>query len=482
MDLKSPANAFQGERYSLVTTPEDARAREELLPHDAERFAAVTGPTDGMPWYQRAFVFLRPGWASYLRQFATMQEVSGAFGDIGLFLPLLTALAIGRVDGAPQIEFGPALFFAGIFTAGLSLYFNVPIPVQPMKTIAAVAIAEKYSNPQILAAGIISGTAMFLLASTNLITVVYKLVPLSIVRGIQLGVGLSVMISGFKSAYVLQLNLTPATDKASFKAKASTDVQWWGIDSVFVSIVLGALCVTFLRSRKVPIALILFVYGMVVAIYQYTDLRSEYKLPALKFGPDFAAPVVPSASDFKTGFTYLFLPQLPLTLLNSVVALEKLSADLFPKHHAPADVRRICFSLAGGNLLFSWFGMLPVCHGAGGLASQHAFGARSSLSMVFLGGFKVFFALLFGSSCVTLLQLGVFPQSVLGVLLVFSGMTLAAVGLKIDTSNARDTLLLLLTAGGALGINTGAGFLIGFGTYLLLLLLHRLGLSDDEHQ
>lgn len=59
-------------------------------------------------------------------------------------------------------------------------------------------------------------------------------------------------------------------------------------------------------SRKVPIALILFVYGTVVAIYQYTDLRSEYKLPALQIGSDFASPVVPSASKFKTGFTYLF--------------------------------------------------------------------------------------------------------------------------------------------------------------------------------
>ncbi|TYZ66118.1 hypothetical protein PybrP1_009260 [[Pythium] brassicae (nom. inval.)] len=478
MDLKSPASAFQGERYSLAVTPEDQRAREELLPRD-DQFAAVTGPTDGLPWAQRAFMCLRPGWASYLKQFATIQEVSGAFGDIGLFLPLLTALAIGRVDGAPQIEFGPALFFAGIFTAGLSLYFNIPIPVQPMKTIAAVAIAEKYSNPEILAAGIISGAVLFVLAATNLISLVAKLVPLAIVRGIQLGVGVSVMISGFKAAYVLRLNLSPATNSSSFKAKASADVAWWGVDSVCVSVVLGALCVAFIRSRKVPIALILFVYGMAVAVYQYTDLRSTYKLPALTLGPDFAAPVVPSARNFRTGFTYLFLPQLPLTLLNSVVALEKLSADLFPKHHAPADVRRICFSLAGGNLLFAWFGMLPVCHGAGGLASQHAFGARSSLAMVFLGTFKVFFALLFGSSCVTLLQTGVFPQSVLGVLLVFSGLTLAAVGLKIDTSNARDTLLLLLTAGGALGINTGAGFLIGFGTYLLLLLLERLGLQQE---
>jgi MFS superfamily sulfate permease-like transporter len=240
---------------------------------------------------------------------------------------------------------------------------------------------------------------------------------------------------------------------------------------VLVSIILGALCIIFINSRKVPIALLLFVYGMIIAIYEYVSLKDDYNLPSLSIGPDFVAPVVPSWQAFKTAFVYLFLPQLPLTLLNSVIAVEKLAADLFPKHHEPANGRRICFSIATGNLLFSWFGMLPVCHGAGGLASQYTFGARSSLSMVFLGCFKLFFALLFGSSCVILLQKGMFPQSVLGVMLTFSGLSLAAVGLKIDNNSREETLLMLLTAAGCLGLNTGAGFLIGFGTYLLLCVL-----------
>lgn len=60
-------------------------------------------------------------------------------------------------------------------------------------------------------------------------------------------------------------------------------------------------------------------------------------------------------------------------MINSVVALKKLSADLFLKHHAPGDMQRTCFSLAGSNLLFSWFAMLSVC---------------SSFLMVFLDVFK----------------------------------------------------------------------------------------------
>ncbi|KAG1706687.1 hypothetical protein DVH05_027539 [Phytophthora capsici] len=436
---------------------DDGSAAMPMLPKGAgHQFDTVTGSQVGRPFHHKLFVFTRPGWRVYLKQFMTLQEVSGAFGDIGLFLPLLTALAIGRVDGTPQIEFGAALFFAGVFTSSLALHFNIPIPVQPMKTIAAVAIADKFPNEQIIAAGILMGVIVGFLALTNIITHASKVVPVAIVRGIQLGVGINLMGKGFKSAYV----------KA---APASNDqIAWFGLDSVSVSMLFGALCIVFIRNKKVPMALLLFIYGMLVAVYQYARLREELQLPALAFGPKFVTPVVPSTHDFSQAFVYLVLPQLPLTLLNSVVALESLAAELFPTHDKPAGVRRVCFSIAGGNLLFSWFGMLPVCHGAGGLASQYTFGARSSLAMVFLGAFKMSFALLLGSTCVSLLQTGIFPSSVLGVMLVFSGLSLAVVGLKVDTSEHDTVLLLLATASGCLAFNTGVGFLLGLGCHFLL--------------
>jgi len=268
----------------------------------------------------------------------------------------------------------------------------------------------------------------------------------------------------------------PATTFAATESKA--EVVWFGLDSVSVSLLLGALCIVFIRNRKVPMALLLFIYGMAVAVYQYLRLRDVYHLPSLAFGPNFVAPVVPSGHDFGQAFVYLVLPQLPLTLLNSVVALESLAAELFPTHDQPAGVRRVCFSIAGGNLLFAWFGMLPVCHGAGGLASQYTFGARSSLAMLFLGAFKVFFALLFGSTCVALLQTGIFPSSVLGVLLVFSGLSLAAVGIKVDVSEQDTVLLLVVTTAGCLAFNTGVGFLLGAACHVLLRVMVHLNLQQ----
>ncbi|KAJ8531803.1 hypothetical protein ON010_g14159 [Phytophthora cinnamomi] len=199
-------------------------ATTPMLPVGAgDRFAKVTGPQIGQPLHRKLFMFTRPGWRAYLKQFMTLQEVSGAFGDIGLFLPLLTALAIGRVNGAPQIEFGAALFFAGVFTSSLALHFNVPIPVQPMKTIAAVAIADKFPNEQIIAAGILMGVIVGLLALTNVITHASKVVPVAIVRGIQLGVGISLMGKGFKAAYVKTTKVGGVDDIAAVAAAAVAD-------------------------------------------------------------------------------------------------------------------------------------------------------------------------------------------------------------------------------------------------------------------
>ena len=62
------------------------------------------------------------------------------------------------------------------------------------------------------------------------------------------------------------------------------------------------------------------------------------------------------------------VPQLPLTTLNSVVAVCQLSADLFPAK----PVRPVLVSVSVGlmNMVGAWFGTMPCCHGAGGLAAQ----------------------------------------------------------------------------------------------------------------
>lgn len=407
---------------------------------------------------QSTCVMTRRSWWQTSRQYCTLREISGSLGDLGTFLPLVTALAVNQVNGSAQLPLGPVLLLAGIYTLFVACLYEIPIPVQPMKTIASVSLLGNYPREQILASGIIIALVMLFLGLSGLIKTLQRVTPLAIVRGIQLGLGLALMMKGSKSAYAID---------------AAGVVCWVGLDSVLVSVLLVCFCLIFMnhyhhsessvtKNVRVPTALIVFVYGIFVALLRhYRSSNSTQSLVLGSFGFSEDVPLWPSLTDVRVATLELVVPQLPLTLLNSVLALEKLSSDLFPGKGA--SVQRTSLSLAFGNGCLCWFGMLPMCHGAGGLASQYAFGARSNVSMIFLGLMKITVALVFGTSSVVLLTRDTFPQSVLGVMLLFSGLNLAQVALKRDGDHQtkQDEAVMLITAALSLVINTGIGFLGG---------------------
>jgi hypothetical protein len=110
-----------------------------------------------------------------------------------------------------------------------------------------------------------------------------------------------------------------------------------------------------------------------------------------------------------------------------------------------------------------------MCHGAGGLAGQYRFGARTNGSILLLGSAKMALALLAGSSLMALCQ--AFPASVLGVMLAFSGIELALV--TRDQTDRDAAFTMLLTAGACLGFDhVGVGFAVGL---VLALVLRMLG-------
>lgn len=119
------------------------------------------------------------------------------------------------------------------------------------------------------------------------------------------------------------------------------------------------------------------------------------------------------------------------------------------------------------NLVGCWFGAMPSCHGAGGLAGQVRFGARSGAAPIFLGAVKIFLSLLFGSSLFQLFQK--FPTPILGAMLVFAGMELGAVAR--GQSGTRGMALMLFTAAVVIGVsNVAIGVAAGLiAAYLLVL-------------
>src|SRR6266536_4430943 len=68
-----------------------------------------------------------------------LAEISGSLGDLGTFLPIVIALTVNESISLPT-----TLISTGIFNILTGLFFGIPLPVQPMKAIAAVAIANNF--------------------------------------------------------------------------------------------------------------------------------------------------------------------------------------------------------------------------------------------------------------------------------------------------------------------------------------------------
>jgi len=111
----------------------------------------------------------------------------------------------------------------------------------------------------------------------------------------------------------------------------------------------------------------------------------------------------------------LIVIQLPLTMANSIFSPTLLLRDYFPNRKIKAS--QIAASVGWMNLLTCLFGGMPACHGAGGLAAQYRFGARSGLSVIFLGFLKIVMALFLGGFFMAVARH--FPRGLLGLLLLF---------------------------------------------------------------
>ena len=377
---------------------------------------------------RKAAWFLRP----------ERHEMAGSLGDLGTFIPLFVGMVV--VSG---LSASSVLFFAGLFNITTGVLFNIPMPVQPMKAIAAVAITEGMAPGEIYASGIIVSGVILLVGVTGLTQRLNRWIPTVVVKGLQVSLGIKLMILGWHMI-------------------KNTGV-WWGADSIGLGILGGLIGLLLLYNKKVPSAPVIFGLGLVVtaisAPAMWGALRLSFELPSF---------TVPTMGEFAQGAVKGAIPQIPLTLLNSVIAVCALSWALFPGHGA--DTKKVAMSVGLMNLVGCWMGAMPMCHGSGGLAGQHFFGARTGKSVIFLGTIKVALGLFAGTAALTVLL--AYPESVLGVLLMFTAIELALVAL--DVRGRRDGVILLVTAGAILGLeSTFLGFLVGLAVAYVVTYTHR---------
>lgn len=410
-------------------------------------------------------------------------ELSGAVGDLGTYIPIVLALTL-----VSHIDLSTTLIFTALYNAVTGALFGVPMPVQPMKSIAAVAISEQphLTVPQIAAAGISTAAVLLVLGATGLMSVLYKFIPLPVVRGVQLSQGLSFAFSAIKYIRYNQ----------DFAASKSTSARpWTGLDGLIVagtSLLFLILCTgsgdtdptpnsqprpslhtsdTLNRRIKtlssIPSALLVFIFGLILCFLIDPSIFQN-----LHFGPSSFKILTITWEDWKIGFIRAAIPQIPLSILNSVIAVCKLSGDLFPNREISATSVSISVGLM--NLTGSWFGAMPVCHGAGGLAGQYRFGGRSGLSVVFLAIGKLVLGLVFGNSFVRILSS--FPVGILGVLLLFAGIELAMASR--DMNSKEQSFVMLVCAVVSL---TGSSAASGFGCGIFLFLVLKLREMDFQN-
>ncbi|GFZ11822.1 sulfate transmembrane transporter [Actinidia rufa] len=405
-------------------------------------------------------------------------ELGGAVGDLGTYIPIVLSLTL-----VSHLDLSTTLIATALYNIVTGLLFGIPMPVQPMKSIAAVSVSETphLSTSQIAAAGISTATVLLFLGATGLMSIFYRVIPLPVVRGVQLSQGLSFAFSAVK--YI--------RNTQDFAAgKSGPPRPWLGLDGLIValfSLLFLILCTgsgdsveihqnpslnqsESLSQRRVhrrfrvlsaiPAALIVFLFGLVLCFFKDPSIWKD-----LQFGPSQIKLMKITWEDWKIGFVRAAIPQIPLSILNSVIAVCKLSADLFPDREVSATA--VSVSVGAMNLVGCWFGAMPVCHGAGGLAGQYRFGGRSGASVAFLGVGKLLIGLVFGNSFVRIL--GQFPIGILGVLLLFAGIELAMASR--DMNSKEESFVMLVCAAVSL---TGSSAALGFGCGIVLFLLLKL--------
>ena len=120
-------------------------------------------------------------------------DVSGALADLGILVPLTAALVV--VNG---LNVGSVLLLAGLLVVTAGLVFRIPFPVQPLKALTALAVAQHLAPDVIHAAGLEIGLVLMLMSLTGLATLLSKLFTKPVVRALQFGVGWLLVVTAVK--------------------------------------------------------------------------------------------------------------------------------------------------------------------------------------------------------------------------------------------------------------------------------------------
>ncbi|MEP2812591.1 MAG: putative sulfate/molybdate transporter [Alphaproteobacteria bacterium] len=355
-------------------------------------------------------------------------EMSGAVADFGTFLPLVIGvLAVRGFDGTG------VLTGFGLFALAVALVYRRPIPIQPMKAVAALIIVGAVTPAQAMASGLIIGGVLVALAATGIITRIARLVPNSVIMGVQLGVGAQLALLGFQHV----------ADEPLFGGAA-----------------LALLLLLFLTPYRHLGSLVVVVTAAAAFL-----MTGGTGLALGGPGLHFSLPTFPTLADFQAALTTTALPQLALALSNAVLATSAIAAEYFPDDAKErTSPRRLALSTGILNVVLAPFGALPMCHGSGGLIAQYRFGARTWVAPALFGLFCLALGIGFGPQARDVLML--VPVGAVGAILAVAGSEMA-VSRKILGVKPSCRVVIVLTGVVCVGVNMAAGLAVGLAAEAL---------------
>jgi MFS superfamily molybdate transporter len=373
-------------------------------------------------------------------------ELAGAFGDIGTDLPLVIGmiLAAGLHSSSVLVMFGLMQFFT-------AFVYRMPMPVQPLKAVAVIVITQRIAPGVLYGGGLAIGIAMLILTLTGGIDWLARVVPRAVVRGLQLGLGLQLATLALGNY-----------------------VQHDGARGYVLAAMAFVIIIALLGNRRFPPALFAIGLGVIYAIAFKLDSSA---IASTIGSMGFTLPQLQrlSVSDVIAGFVLLAVPQIPLSLGNSVLATRQIAEDLFPERGI--TVRKLGLTYAAMNLVNPWLGGVPTCHGSGGLVGHYTFGARTGGSLIIYGSIFLVIGLFFAAGFQQVVE--VFPLPVLGVLLLFEALALMRL-IRGEGASSFDFYLVLVVGVIAAGVPYGYAIALVVGTGLYYLLPRKISGVDTE--
>jgi MFS superfamily sulfate permease-like transporter len=344
-----------------------------------------------------------------------IRELAGSMGDFGTLFPLAVSyIVINGLDPAGMF------LMLGLTNIALGLIYKIPMPLQPKKIIAVTAIAQQWTPSMVYASGFGLGLLWLILSLTGLLRKLVEITPVYLVRGVQLALGLTL-------AWQAVQWIMPS--------------PWLGILAVIVVLVLR-------DNRYAPASIVLMILGIVIIVVQgnLPDVWDfELTLPSVS---------IPSLTEVWKVMLLAGFAQIPLSITNAVIAPAELIRDYFPKK--AVSEKKLLLNMGWMNLVSSLFSGMPMCHGAGGLAGQYYFGARTGGASIMEGIIEVTIGLFLSKSIAGVLS--EFPMPIIAGMMLIVGFQLAKPSRRLE---GRELCIALGTALVSVVSNLGIGFLVG---------------------